>query len=336
MSVQERLSASIAKRAFMASYREGSAQEPLVALVLGTGDIASAIGRELFERGWAVVLLRDHAVPVLRRGMAFDDALETGAAELDGVHAVPARSADALPGLLRARRAVVVANLDPAVAAAACGRLPAAMIDARMRKYAMPADIRPLAACTAGVGPGFVAGGNVHVAIETLPGQEGTVVTQGTRREPHREGGAAGRRGGGAYSSTPRSPGRGSRAFRSGPGWRPAGRSGRSGDEPVRAPIAGCVRGMVRAAPGGVARGSKLMEIDPRPDATCTGVPPRARRIAAGVEPGVRLGGGQVRCCPRLSGVRACDDVLRPAGDRHRRWQHQRRGTAEETFEIVQ
>ena len=41
---------------------------------------------------------------------------------------------------------------------------------------------------------------------------------------------------------------------------------------------------MVRAAPGGVSRGSKLMEIDPRPDATWIGVPPRARRIAAGVE----------------------------------------------------
>ncbi|MFL5257727.1 MAG: hypothetical protein ACJ8AI_33585 [Rhodopila sp.] len=38
------------------------------------------------------------------------------------------------------------------------------------------------------------------------------------------------------------------------------------------------------AAPGGVARGSKLMEIDPRPEATWTGVPPRAQRIAAGVE----------------------------------------------------
>ena len=111
MSVQERLSASIAKRVYMASYREmdaGPARQRPTALVLGTGDIASAIGRELFDLGWAVLLLRDHAVPVLRLGMAFDDALESGAAELDGVKALPAPSADVLPELLRARRGVVV------------------------------------------------------------------------------------------------------------------------------------------------------------------------------------------------------------------------------------
>nr|WP_294543894.1 hypothetical protein [uncultured Rhodopila sp.] len=286
MSVQERLSASIAKRAYMASYRETDAgQSPgrPAALVLGTGDIASAIGRELFDLGWAVVLLRDHAVPVLRRGMAFDDALESGAAELDGVKAVAAASADALPGLLRARRGVVVANLDTAVAAASCGEAPAAMIDARMRKYAMPADIRPLAACTVGVGPGFVAGGNVHLAIETLPGQEGDVVTRGTTANPTGKavplGGAGSERFVYAPIAGPWQPGVPLGT------WLEAGRTiGTLGGEPVCAPIAGCVRGMVRAAPGGVARGSKLMEIDPRPDATYIGVPPRARRIAAGVE----------------------------------------------------
>jgi hypothetical protein len=278
MSVQERLSASVARRAFMASYRERP-----VALVLGTGDIASAIGRELFELGWSVVLLRDHAVPVLRLGMAFDDALETGAAELDGVKAEAAPSSDVLPELLRARRGVIVANLDPAVAAAACGEVPAAIIDARMRKYAMPADIRPLAACTVGIGPGFAAGGNVHVAIETLPGQEGNVVTQGTTANPTGKavplGGAGAERFVYAPIAGPWQPGVPLGT------WLEAGRMiGTLGDEPVCAPIAGCVRGMVRAAPGGVARGSKLMEIDPRPDATWIGVPPRARRIAAGVE----------------------------------------------------
>ena len=71
MSVQERLSASIAKRAFMASYR-GTEAEPArqrpIALVLGTGDIASAIGRELFDLGWNVLrpLVDDLAEVVMR------------------------------------------------------------------------------------------------------------------------------------------------------------------------------------------------------------------------------------------------------------------------------
>jgi xanthine dehydrogenase accessory factor len=59
---------------------------------------------------------------------------------------------------------------------------------------------------------------------------------------------------------------------------------GRLGRQTVVAPMAGCVRGMLPPAPGGVEGGSKLMEIDPRREATCTGVPPRAQRIAAGVE----------------------------------------------------
>nr|WP_294505873.1 hypothetical protein [uncultured Rhodopila sp.] len=282
MSVHERLSASIAKRAFMASYRGQAAAAP-IALVLGTGDIASAIGRELFNLGWNVVLLRDHAVPVLRRGMAFDDALECGTAELDGVTAVLAPVADALPHLLRARRGVVVANLDPAVAAAACGKVPDAMIDARMRKYAMPADIRPLALCTVGIGPGFVAGGNVHAAIETLPGQEGGVVTLGATANPT---GKAVPLGGAGAERFVYAPIAGPWQPRVPLGtWLNAGTTiGMLGDEPVHAPIGGCVRGMVRAAPGAVSRGSKLMEIDPRPEATWRGIPPRARRIAAGVE----------------------------------------------------
>src|SRR4051794_8186656 len=101
MSVQERL--SVAGRTKLASYRGAEKKRPPTALVLGTGDIASAIGRGLFLRGWRVLLLRDNGVPVLRRGMAFDDALEDGIAALDGVIAVPALTAEALPHLLSVR-----------------------------------------------------------------------------------------------------------------------------------------------------------------------------------------------------------------------------------------
>ncbi len=281
MSVQDRLSAFIARRSGVASYRTGEAGRP-VACVLGTGDIASAIARSLFLAGWSVVLLRDTAVPVLRRGMSFDDALEDGTAELDGVAAVAALSAESLPELMLARRGVVVSNLDPAVLAA-CTGLPAVLVDARMRKYAAPADIRPLAACAIGIGPGFAAGGNVHIAIETLPGQEGGVVTAGPTATPTGEAVPLGGAGAERFLYAPIA---GAWLPEVPPGtWLEAGRViGRLGRLLVEAPIGGCVRGLVRAAPGGVARGSKLVEIDPRPEATWFGVPPRARRIAAGVD----------------------------------------------------
>lgn len=256
--------------------------DPPVVLVLGTGDIASAIGRLLFASGWGVVMLRDTAGPVLRRGMAFDDALEDGFAELDGIWGVRASAPDALSTLALAREGIVVANLDLAVVAATCPAMASVLIDARMRKYATSADLRPLAACAIGVGPGFVAEENVDMAVETLPGREGALVPFGPTATPTGRTVALG--------------GAGSERFlyadAAGP-WLPrvelgaivevGAAIGELGERPVHASIEGCVRGMVRATPSGVARGSKLAEIDPRPGAPWRGVPPRAARIAAGV-----------------------------------------------------
>lgn len=256
--------------------------EPPVALILGTADIASAIGRVLFSSGWGVVLLRDASASVLRRGMAFDDALEDGVAELDGVWGVRAMAPEDLPALARGREAVVLANLDLAVVAAAWRGRVSVLIDARMRKYATPADLRPLAACAIGIGPGFVVDGNVDVAIETLPGREGELVQHGATAVPTGQavplGGAGEERFVYAPVAGPWLP-----RIALG-GWVNTGAViGSLGRRDVLAPIDGCVRGMVRAAPSGVARGSKLVEVDPRPGAAWTGVPPRAQRIATGV-----------------------------------------------------
>ncbi len=281
MSVHDRVPARLDRRPETASYRP-----PPIALVLGTGDIPSAIAHALFSRAWGVVMLRDAAAPVLRRGMAFDDALEGADAPLEGVSAIVAPSAEALARLAGAREAVVLANLDPAVVACACPGLAVALIDARMRKYATPADLRPLAGYAIGIGPGFVAGETVHCAIETLPGHEGGVITHGPTATPTGKavplGGAGAERfiySGIAAAWQPMAP-LGA--------WLDAGETiGMLGDGVVRAPISGCLRGLVRGAPGGVARGMKLAEIDPRPGAAWTGIPPRARRIARGVEAAV-------------------------------------------------
>lgn len=254
-----------------------------VALVLGTGDIASAIARALFTAGWGAVMLRDAAVPVLRRGMAFDDALEDGAAELDGVWGVRAAEPEMLPALARSREAVVLARFDLAVVAGVCRGVAGVLIDARVRKYAVPADLRPLAPCAIGIGPGFIAGENVDIAIETLPGCEGGVVTDGPTAAPTGRsvplGDALEERFAYAITGGPWKPcvALGARVQAGAP-------IGCLGNRKMLAPIDGCLRGMVRATPGGVARGSKLAEIDPRPGAPWTGVPPRAQRIAAGVQ----------------------------------------------------
>src|SRR5271165_2068631 len=64
-----------------------------LALVLGTNEMASAVGIELHREGYGVVLSHDPSLPVIRRGMAFHDALFGDEAEVDGYSAVCAERA---------------------------------------------------------------------------------------------------------------------------------------------------------------------------------------------------------------------------------------------------
>jgi len=151
-----------------------------------------------------------------------------------------------------------------------------------MRKYATPADLRLHAGCAIGVGPGFVAGENVDVAIETLPGHEGGLVTRGATASPT---GRAVPLGGAGKERFVHANEAGAWTPLVVPGaWVMAGQVlGRLGLHDLTAPIDGRVRGLVRGVPGGIAPGCKLAELDPRHDAPCQGVPPRAQAIADGV-----------------------------------------------------
>lgn len=54
------------------------------AVVLGTNEIASAVGVYLQRDGWSVVLAHDPHPPVIRRKMAFHDVMFGDPAEVDG------------------------------------------------------------------------------------------------------------------------------------------------------------------------------------------------------------------------------------------------------------
>jgi len=60
---------------------------PLRALIIGGGDIGSAVARALFRHGLRVLVAERAGSPHARRGMAFTDALFDGVAVLDGVTA---------------------------------------------------------------------------------------------------------------------------------------------------------------------------------------------------------------------------------------------------------
>ena len=250
-------------------------------LVRGVGDVGSAVASVLFRAGWGVALHDTPAPATTRRGMAFADAVFDGAATLDGLTARRVGTAAALRRSLRDRAALPVAVWPLADLLAASGW--AALVDARMRKRAVPEPQRGLAPLTLGLGPNFVAGGTVDLAVETGWGEAlGAVVAHGPTRalagEPRAIGGAgrerfvyapvAGRFATGARIGEPVAAG-------SVLAW--------IGATALAAPLAGVIRGLVRDGVM-VTEGAKVIEVDPRGDpALAFGIGERPRRIAEGV-----------------------------------------------------
>jgi len=160
-----------------------------------------------------------------------------------------------------------------------------ALIDARMHKRRDGDDLRataPTGLLTVGVGPGFVAGGNVDVAVETAWGDRlGSVIDAGPTQpfggEPHVVGGAGRERFvyapvAGRFATDRRIAGR----------VRKGEIVGAIGTQMIAAPLDGVLRGL-SARGARVAEGAKIVEVDPRGDpALCYGLRERPAAIATG------------------------------------------------------
>ena len=248
-------------------------------LIRGCGDVGSAAAHLLLGSGHEVVI-HDVALPAApRRGMAFADAIFDGACELDGVRA---RRAELAQLGERCRDEVLVSVADE-LGDVLAAVLPDVLVDARMRKRDRPEAQRGLARLTIGLGPSFVAGETTDLAIETQWGDElGAVVASGPTRplggEPRSfEGHARDRFVYAPIGGVMRTQAQIAR--------RVAADEivATIGDEPLRAPLDGILRGLVHDGVP-VAAGAKVVEVDPRGDLTKVfGIGPRPRRIAEGV-----------------------------------------------------
>ncbi|MBK5958013.1 xanthine dehydrogenase [Rhodoplanes elegans] len=248
-----------------------------LAVVLGTNEIASAVAVLLHRAGDAVVLAHDPNPPVIRRGMAFHDALYD---DIAVVEEVCGRRADRfldLAPVLAIPDTVAVTRLG-LLDLIVHGRMDV-LVDARLHKRAETPDLRHLAGITVGLGPGFAVGANCDVAVETRPVSPVRPVTQGRTEAadgvPSPLGGVGRERF--VYSPV---AGRwrsaveiGKRVFVGYP-------VGRIDGVPVLAPMDGILRGAVRdglEVPVGV----KVIEVDPRGRAArWTGLDDRPRKIA--------------------------------------------------------
>lgn len=249
-------------------------------LVLGGGDIGSAVAHRLFGLGAQVVLSERPRSAHARRGMAFTDALFEGAAVLDGVKARCVADARELEACWREASCIPMVTLPESLLLAevhfdAC-------VEATMRRYADPPDIRHMAALVIGLGPGYRPGSNCHVAVETQWGARmGQVLHEGT----------AAPRSGGPVALAGVKRERFAVAPEAGI-WRTQARLGqkvdagvvvgRLGVHEIHAPIAGQLRGLTHDDVE-VRAGARLVEVDPREPAQIFGLGERPRAVAAGV-----------------------------------------------------
>lgn len=250
-------------------------------LVRGAGDIGSAVALRLRSRGHAVVL---HDVPRPahpRRGMAFTDAWFEKVCTLEGMLAKRASGAQSVGRMLACGGALPACDADFEELLAAV--VPDVIVDARMHKHDVPEPLRGLAPLAIGLGPGFRAGDNADVVIETAWGESlGKVIRQGPAQayagEPRPLGGHGRERyvyaGTGGVFRTQRAIG--DRV-------REGDTVARLGEAPVVAPLSGILRGLTHDG-AQVAAGTKVLEVDPRGDpARAFGVGERPARIADGV-----------------------------------------------------
>ncbi|WP_426441237.1 xanthine dehydrogenase [Bradyrhizobium genosp. P] len=263
----------------------------LFVVVLGTNEIASAIAVQLARGGNRVVLSYDPDPPVVRRKMAFHDALFDETTQIEDVVGERVDNAIEVLNALRgdhSRRGRVGVSWLGLPDLLPIRRIDV-LIDSRLQKRRTTPDLRRLAQLTIGLGPGFSASSNCDVAIETRPGKIGLI-----QRDDWTDAadGIASRLGDlGAerfvYSSHVGN-------------WRTSVAIGTqiekdlvlghlSGD-PVMAPRDGVLRGIIRdgtAVPSGV----KLLEVDPRGQlAQWTGIDQRGRLIANATLSAIRRG----------------------------------------------
>ena len=251
-------------------------------LVRGGGDIATAVAQRLHGAGWAVLVVEDPVPRVVRLRMAFAAAVLDGEAVVEGRRAVRVESVQEAEAVL-ARSMDIPVLADPAGAALGTW-CPDVLVDARLRKRELPDTRVSDAPLVVGLGPGFTAGVNCHVAVETNRGPSlGRILWEGSTDPYTGQPEVIEGHGRERYLYAPVA-GRFETAREIGDLVQAGEIVGRVGDAPLVAMVSGIIRGI---APSGqpVPEGRKLVEIDPRRDpARLSALSAKAWTIADSVE----------------------------------------------------
>lgn len=253
-------------------------------IVRGAGDISTGTIHRLHRAGFPVLALEVQNPSAIRRRVAFSEAVWEGSATVERVAAV--RVDDVRSAVKALEAGGLPLLVDPA--GESIRRLrPAAVVDGILAKKNLGTamDMAPL---TVALGPGFVAGVDVHFVIETMRGHNlGRIIASGSAL-PNT--GVPGLIGGFGAERVIHAPAAG--VFRMRRDIGDAVDAGEvigvieapAGGTPVRAKIPGVLRGVIRDGYP-VTPGFKLADVDPRlsETANCCTISDKARCIAGSV-----------------------------------------------------
>jgi xanthine dehydrogenase accessory factor len=261
----------------------------------GGGDLASGVAYRLVRAGFPVVILELPQPLVIRRTVAFAEAVYAGEVHVEEL--TGRCVADPAAALVEARAGRVPVLVDPA--GESIGALaPAVVVDARILKT-NPGDVRPdLAPLVVALGPGYTAGVDCHAVIETMRGHHlGRVLWQGAA-QPNT--GVPGAVGGRTVDRVLRAPASGALQSRAQIGDPvTAGQTVATVDgAPVLSPFDGVLRGLLHDNLV-VTAGLKIGDVDPRgvPE-HCFTISDKALAIGGGVLEAI-LAAPQIRCLIR-------------------------------------
>lgn len=252
-----------------------------VIIVKGAGEMATGVACRLYRSGFRRILMLETPFPLaVRREVSFCEAIHDGRKLVEGIEAV---RVDDGAGLATAWEKGIIALLVDPKGDAVRRMQPDILIDATIAKQNLGIAITD-APLVIALGPGFTAGTDCHVVVETNRGHNlGRLISTGAA-EP--DTGIPGNIGGFTKERVLRAPSNGpfSTEKRIGDQVFKGEVIGQVGTDPVTASIDGILRGLIR--PGSnVTTGLKIGDIDPRGDATayCQTVSEKARALGGSV-----------------------------------------------------
>jgi xanthine dehydrogenase accessory factor len=254
-----------------------------VVLIRGGGEIASGVAHRLSRCRFKVCMTETAHPVAVRREVSFSEAVFEGEKPIEGLTARLIESFDQIPEIWNAGMLPII--VDPEAEVKDYLK-PSVLVDAILAKSNVGTRITD-APLVIGLGPGFRAGRDVHIVVETNRGHDlGMVISEG---EAERNTGIPGEIAGFSAERVLRASKDGSlKALRGIGDFVDAGDIvALVDDAPIKSQIKGVIRGLLRDG-SDVYKGMKTGDVDPRGIREfCYSISDKARAIGGGVLEGI-------------------------------------------------